>query len=193
LVVTVIPVSADTAIAHVDDVTERRRMEARLRESLQRYELAARGTADGLWDWNIATNDVYWSPRWLAILGYAEGELRPHVEGYVNLLHPDDRDPLWRHVESHLKHRTTVDIDVRLRHKDGHYIWVNSRGQAAWDEHGEPIFMAGSIRDITARREAQRRLTESEARYRALAEANPDTLFRIDRRGVFLDLVVPDG
>lgn len=193
VVVTVIPVTADTAIAHIDDVTERRRTEALLRESLQRHELAVRGTDDGLWDWNIVTNEVYWSPRWLSILGYAEGELKAHPDCYVEMLHPDDRDRLQQHVDSHLAHRTPVDIDVRLRHKDGHYIWVNSRGQAAWNERGEPIFMAGSIRDITARRHAEQRLTESEARYRALAEANPDVVFRIDRRGVFLDLVVPDG
>jgi len=192
VVVTVIPVSKDTAIAHIDDVTERRLIEARLRDSLQRYELAARGTEDGLWDWNIVTGEVYWSPRWKSILGYAEGELTAHTAGYLEMLHPDDRDRIQQHVDNHLAHRTPVDIDVRLRHKDGHYIWVNSRGQAAWNERGEPIFMAGSIRDITARRDAEQRLIDSEARYRALAVANPDVVFRIDRRGVFLDLVVPD-
>ena len=193
VVVTVIPISKDTAIAHVDDVTERRLIEARLHDSLQRYELAARGTEDGLWDWNIVTNEVYWSPRWKSILGYADDELTARTANYREILHPEDRERLEQHVESHLRHRTPIDIDVRLRHKDGHYIWVNSRGQAAWNEHGEPIFMAGSIRDITARRIAEQRLLESEARYRALAEANPDVVFRIDRRGVFLDLVVPDG
>ncbi len=193
VVITVIPVTAETAIAHIDDVTERRQTEARLRDSLQRYELAVRGTDDGLWDWNIVTNEVYWSPRWKSILGYAEGELTAHTAGYVAMLHPDDRDRLQLHVDNHLANRTPVDIDVRLRHKDGNYIWVNSRGQAAWNEREEPVFMAGSIRDITARRDAEQRLIESEARYRALAEANPDVVFRIDRRGVFLDLVVPDG
>ena len=193
VVVTVIPVSRDTAIAHIDDVTERRQTEARLRDSLQRYELAVRGTDDGLWDWNIVTNEVYWSPRWKAILGYAEDEITAHTEGYVKMLHPDDLDRMQQHVDSHLAHRTPVDIDVRLRHKDGHYIWVNSRGQAAWNERGEPVFMSGSIRDITARRDAEQRLIDNEARYRALAEANPDVVFRIDRRGVFLDLVVPVG
>jgi PAS domain S-box-containing protein len=193
IVITVIPVSADTAIAHIDDVTERRQTEARLRDSLQRYELAVRGTDDGLWDWNIVTDEVYWSPRWKSILGYAEEDLTAQTESYVEMLHPDDRERLQQHVDSHLAHRTPIDIDVRLRHKDGHYIWVNSRGQAAWDERGAPIFMAGSIRDITARRDAEQRLIESEARYRALAVANPDVVFRIDRRGVFLDLVVPDG
>ena len=193
LVITVIPVSRDTAIAHIDDVTEQRQTEARLRDSLQRYELAVRGTDDGLWDWNIQTGEVYWSPRWCSILGYAEGELVARTERYIEMLHPDDLDRMQQHVDSHLLHRTPVDIDVRLRHKDGHYIWVNSRGQAAWNERGEAVFMSGSIRDITARREAEQRVIESEARYRALAQANPDVLFRIDRRGVFLDLVVPDG
>ena len=193
LVVTVIPVSKDTAIAHIDDVTERRLIEARLRDSLQRYELATQGTDDGLWDWNFVTNEVYWSPRWKSILGYAEDELTADSAGYLEMLHPEDRERLQQHVHSHLSRRTPVDIDVRLRHKAGHYIWVNSRGQAAWSERGEPIFMAGSIRDITARRHAEQRLIESEARYRALAEANPDVVFRIDRRGVFLDLVVPPG
>jgi PAS domain S-box-containing protein len=193
VVITVIPVSKDTAIAHIDDVTERRQIETRLRDSLQRYELAARGTEDGLWDWNIVTNEVYWSPRWKSILGYAEDELTAHTAGYLEMLHPDDREPLQQSIDNHLAHRAPIDIDVRLRHRDGHYLWVNSRGQAAWNEHGEPVFMAGSIRDITARRRAEQRLIESEARYRALAEANPDVVFRIDRDGVFRDLVVPDG
>ena len=193
VVITVIPVSADTAIAHIDDVTEHRQTQTRLRETLQRYELAARGTDDGLWDWNIVTNEVYWSPRWLAILGYSECDLRAHLDSFLELLHPEDRDRLWEDVENHFLRRTPINLDVRLRHKQGHYLWVNSRGQAAWNERGEPILMAGSIRDITARRGAEQRLVDSEARYRALAEANPDVVFRIDRRGVFVDLVVPDG
>jgi PAS domain S-box-containing protein len=81
---------------------------------------------------------------------------------------------------------------VRLRHKSGRYIWANSHGQAAWDESGKPVRMAGSIRDITARKLAEQRLKESEERYRALAEANPDVVFRIDRRGRYQDLSVSD-
>jgi PAS domain S-box-containing protein len=190
LILTIIPVSADTAIVHTEDVTERRLTDARLRESLQRYELAVRGTDDGIWDWNFATNEVHYSPRWLEILGYGEGELSRHVDAYVNLLHPDDRDRLWKAVEAHLADRTPIDLDVRLRHKHGRYLWANSRGQAAWDESGKPVRMAGSIRDITARKVAEQRLKQSEARYRALVEANPDAVFRIDRRGRYRDLSV---
>jgi PAS domain S-box-containing protein len=190
LVLTIIPVSADTAIAHTDDVTERRLTDLRLRESLQRYELAVRGTDDGIWDWNLATNEVYYSPRWLEILGYEEGELSRDVNTYVDLLHPKDHDSLWQAVQAHLAQRTPMDLDVRLRHKSGRYVWANSRGQAAWDETGKPVRMAGSIRDITARKAADELLKQSEARYRALVEANPDAVFRIDRRGRFRDLSV---
>ena len=188
LVLTLIPVSVDTAIVHTDDVTERRRTDQRLRESLQRYELAVRGTDDGIWDWNLATDEVYYSPRWLAIVGYDENELPQHASTRTDLVHPADRERLQLAVDLHLAHRTPLDIDVRLRHKDGHYVWVNSRGQAAWDESGKPLRMAGSIRDITTRKAAEERLLESEARYRALAEANPDVVFRIDRRGTYRDL-----
>ncbi len=193
LVLTIIPLSDDTAIVHTDDVTERRRTDLRLRESLQRYELAVHGTDDGIWDWNVVTNEVYYSPRWLAMLGYAEGDLPPEVDSYIDLLHPDDREPLWQAVENHLLRRTPVDIDVRLRHKAGHYLWVNSRGQAAWDESGQPQRMAGSIRDISVRTEAEQQLKRSEARYRALVEANPDVVFRIDRHGRYQDLNIPSG
>ena len=190
LVLTVVPFSADTAIVHTDDVTERRHTEALLRESLQRYELAVRGTDDGIWDWNLATNEVYYSPRWLSIVGYGEGELAQHVNVYLDLVHSADRERLRLAVDSHLSSRTPLDIDVRLRHKAGHYVWVNSRGQAAWDESGKPLRLAGSIRDIATRKEAEQRLMESEARYRALAEANPDVVFRIDRLGRYRDLSV---
>jgi PAS domain S-box-containing protein len=190
LVLTIVPVSADTAIVHTDDVTERRRTDERLRESLQRYELAVRGTDDGIWDWNLLTNEVYYSPRWLAILGYEEDELPQHLDTFLNLVHPDDRVVLWTAVERHLSHRTPLDVDVRLRHKSGAHVWANSRGQAAWDESGKPLRMAGSIRDITTRKVAEQRLTESEARYRALVEGNPDVVFRVDRRGRYRDLSV---
>ena len=193
LVLTIIPVSVDVAIVHTQDVTEQRRTDQRLRESVQRYELAVRGTDDGIWDWNLTTNEVYYAPRWLAIVGYGEGELLPHVDTYLDLVHPADRDRLTLAVDLHLSHRTPLDIDIRLRHKRGHHIWVNARGQAAWDENRKPLRMAGSIRDITSRKEAEQRLRESESRYRALAEANPDVVFRIDRQGRYRDLSVSEG
>jgi len=137
------------------DITERKRDEQRLRESIERYELAVKGTNDGLWDWNIQTGEDFFSPRWKEILGYREDELAPTTNSLAELLHPDDRDRTLKAVEAHLTDRTPYDIEVRMRHKSGDFVWVRGRGQATWNEAGEPLRMAGSISDITAQRMAE--------------------------------------
>lgn len=151
----------------VQDITERKNLEKQLVESIERYELAERGTNDGIWDWNIQTGEDHFSPRWKEILGYGIDELSPTIDTFTDLLHPDDRDRAWKAVEAHLTRKTPYDLEVRMLHKNGEFVWVRARGQAIWDEANNPLRMAGSISDITDRRRAEREIVVAGERERS--------------------------
>jgi PAS domain S-box-containing protein len=138
--------------ALVSEYEARTQAEEALRDSEEWYALAASGANDGLWDWNIETNQSYLSLRWKQLLGYEEHELKNVRQTFIDALHPDDKDRVMAAVRGHLETRIPYDIEFRLRHKDGHYVWVRSKGQAIWDDKGNARRMAGSIGDITERR-----------------------------------------
>ena len=170
------------------DVTERKRAEEALRESEARYARAMSGTNDGLWDWDIQTDESYRSPRWEEIVGHGPGELEPVRQTMVDLTHPDDRQRMLDATRAHLEARVPYDIEIRLRHKSDEYIWVRIRGQAIWDADDKPLRMAGSLTDITPRKHAEeqiRKLNETleervEARTAELRAAQ-DALLRKER------------
>ncbi|MDR3632547.1 MAG: CHASE3 domain-containing protein [Isosphaeraceae bacterium] len=143
------------------DITARARAGEDLRRSEERFDLAVRGSRDGIWDWDITTNTVYYSPRWKTQLGYEEGEVGPRFEEWESRLHPDDRERTLTAVRNYLEGRTLeYDLEHRLRHKDGTYRWIRTRGVALRDPTGKPYRMAGSHTDITARKQAERQLAE---------------------------------
>ena len=157
-----------TALIRVD-VTKLKKTEADLRASEERYAFAVSGSQNGLWEWNIQTGEQYFSPRWLEILGYEEGELEPNHHVIEDSLHPDDKGPTLKAIRAHLENQVPYDNEYRLRRKDGSYVWVRSRAQAVWDEERNPIRMAGSINDISHRKKVEEDLRESEARHRRFA------------------------
>jgi PAS domain S-box-containing protein len=106
----------------VRDITERKRTEAALRASEERLTLAFAGAQEGVWDWNLETGAVVYSPRWKQMLGYSDEEIEPHVRAWESLVHPDDRARADRLNESVTRGARTYEGEFRLRHKDGHYI-----------------------------------------------------------------------
>jgi len=141
------------------EIDRHKQTEDALRKSEERLDLAFKGSSDGLWDWNILTDEVYFSDRFKELLGYEPDELPHTFESFESRLHSEDHDLTLEAVKLHLEAQLPYEVEYRLRGKDGDYRWFLARGQAVWDSGNQPIRMAGSISDIT-----ERRLTEDQLR-----------------------------
>ncbi len=125
------------------------------------YSLAVDGSNDGIWDWDLNTNEVYFSPRWKAIVGYGEDELNNGFADFEALLHPDDKELALASVNDYLSGKIkTYDIEFRFHHKDGSYRWIRARGKAMRDASGAPYRMAGSHTDITDSKETEQTVAQ---------------------------------
>ena len=165
----------------VRDITERTRTEMALRESEERLTLAFEGAQEGVWDWNLETGAVVYSPRWKQMLGYSDDEIEPHVSAWERLLHPDDRSRANEVNESVARGDRMYEGEFRLLHKKGHYTPVLSRGFPVRREPGGPVVrIVGTHFDLTERKqaEAERARTELLAR---LVFAQEDERRRIAR------------
>lgn len=164
------------------EIQERKQIEQQLRESEERWQLALKGNNDGIWDWNIKTDETFYSPRWKEILGYLDSEIENHVDEWASRIHPDDCARVMgvknEYLEQKFSHYT---IEYRLRCKDGTYKWVLCRGQALWDEEGQPTRMVGSTRDIMEQKQAEEALRHSETREREKAQELELTLAQLKR------------
>lgn len=125
--------------------------QAKLQNSQESRDLLLQGMNDGVWDWNVRKNTVFFSPRWKAMLGYADHEIRNELTEWSNLVHPEDLARANQAIVEHFARKTPVYIsEFRMRCKDGSYKWILDRGQAQWDENGQTLRMAGSHTDIDA-------------------------------------------
>ncbi|HZU82597.1 MAG TPA: EAL domain-containing protein, partial [Polyangiaceae bacterium] len=133
-----------------------------LRRSEERYALAAQGANDGLWDWDVVTGVVYFSPRWRSMLGYEEDEVGSDLDAWFSRVWPEDLPGLKRTLEAHLGDRKAhIQHEYRMLHKDGSQVWVLCRGIVLFDSRGWPVRAAGSQTDITGRREAEAHMRRS--------------------------------
>lgn len=161
------------------EISERVRAEAALRESDERYSLAVKGTKDGIWDWNLISHEVYYSPRWKSILGYEDQELGTSPKEWLDRVHPTDRKHLEAAISAYLKSSEPhFEHEHRMLHKNGTYCWVLTRGFAVRDSKGAPFRIAGSQSDITDRKLAEGRLIHN---------AFHDTLTSLPNRALLLD------
>jgi chemotaxis protein methyltransferase CheR len=131
------------------------RAKAALRDSEERYLLALAGSTDGLWDWDLLSETVFYSDRFRQILGYSVEEFPATIDSFRSRLHPDDAEAIWTAIEHHLQERVPYKVEYRLRTKSGEYLWFLARGQAIWDTEGKAVRMSGSIQDITERKQAE--------------------------------------
>ncbi|HIK06360.1 MAG TPA: GAF domain-containing protein [Trichormus sp. M33_DOE_039] len=156
---------------YFQDITEKHHTASALKESEERWQLALQGNNDGIWDWNIKTNEVFFSPRWKQMLGYADHELNNQIEEWLKRVHPDDLNWVMQAVRDHLDRKTPYYItEHRVQCKDGHYKWILDRGQALWDETGNVVRMVGSHTDITERKQTEEELKRQNLRSQLFAE-----------------------
>ena len=144
------PIDMPIAAARIQTQLSLRKAEAALRESEERYALAARGANDGLWDWNLITGSVYYSSRWKLMLGSDEEDIGSSPDEWFKRVHPDEVSRVRSDVESHLAGATLqFESEHRLLHRDGNYRWMLVRGLAIRDGAGRSSRFAGSLTDIT--------------------------------------------
>ena len=134
----------------LESLRARQSVEEALRESEERYSLAALGSKDGLWDWDLETGEVYYSDRWKSMIGFAPDELSPSASEWLDRIHPSENGRVAEEISSHCAGRTAhLQTEYRLRHRDGTYRWMLARGVAVRDGNGLATRVAGSQTDVT--------------------------------------------
>jgi PAS domain S-box-containing protein len=170
----------------VRDLTERMQVEHSLRDAHWRLESIIEGTHVGTWEWNVQTGEVVLSERWAQIVGCTLEELGAvSIRTWESLVHPEDRkesdERLRRHFAGELPY---YDCDCRMKHRDGHWVWVHDRGRViSRTNDGKPLMMFGTHADITERRQALEALKASETLLHATMDAVADGVLVVDERG----------
>ena len=159
-------------MAIIADLTELKRAESALKLSQERLQLAVSGSSLGLWDWNIATGETYFDSQWKSMLGYTETEIENNFQGWESLLHPEDLSKVMASLNSYLEGGIDIyEIEFRMLNKVGNWQWIMAIGKVVeYDEWGEPLRMAGTQKDISARVGAEAEKTQLIASLQQLAE-----------------------
>jgi diguanylate cyclase (GGDEF)-like protein/PAS domain S-box-containing protein len=164
-----------------EDITQRKVAVAALRDSEERYALAAGGANDGIWDWDLRSGTAFFSPRWKGILGLDEHDVGTGPDEWLARVHAEDLPGVKAQLSSHLMARTPhFESEHRLLHRDGTFRWVLARGLAVRDHGGEAYRMAGSLTDITDRKQAEEKL---------IHDALHDSLSSLPNRAFFMTLL----
>ncbi len=156
-----------------------------LAQSEERFDLAMQGSNDGLWDWDLGTDKVYYSPHWKSMLGYTEDEIGEQRDEWLKRLHPDDRLKAQAAIDAHLQNKTPGYENMhRIRHKDGGWRWHLERGVAIRDQQGRAYRMVGTNTDMTARKQAEDRLFEEKERALVTLNSIGDAVITTDNGGI---------
>ena len=144
------PIDFAVALARMNTQLTRKETEEALRDSEARFSLAANGTNDGIWDWNLKTNRIYYSPRWCSMLGLDPASISDKPSQWLQRIHPDDGASTSAAIDAHLAGLTAfLEVEHKVQHKNGSYRWMLVRGLATRMSDGTPSRIAGSLTDIT--------------------------------------------
>jgi PAS domain S-box-containing protein len=170
------------------NISERKKVEAELRESRERYHLALRGAELGTWDWNIQTGHVIFNRRLTEMLGYRLEELEPNVKTWENLIHPEDLPGVMKVLQLHLEGRSEIyKTEHRLKTKAGEWLWVLDSGCVfERDAEGKPLRAVGTHQNIEAQKKAEQHLREQRAMLEGILNSVPQAVFWKDRDSRYL-------
>ncbi len=155
----------------IRDITGRKRLEQALRKMEETQNLLVEASDEGIWAWDLHSNDVFFSPRWKRMLGYEPHELADRHDIWLNLIHPDDREPTFARLrESCDGDHPDFKFEYRMQSREGDYLWILEKGRVIFDAAGVASRMIGSHVDITERKRADAALRESEEKFRQMAE-----------------------
>ena len=144
------------------DITEQLLSQQKLRESEERFDLAMKAANDGVFDWNLISNEIYYSPKWKGILGYEDHELPNDFSIWESLTEPKDVERSWEMQQELLsKKRDRYVIEFKMKHKDGHWVDILSRAEAVFDENGKAIRIVGTHQDITNQKRVEAELLQA--------------------------------
>jgi PAS domain S-box-containing protein len=155
------------------DITEKRRSEEELITQRRRLNDIIEGTNVGTWEWNVQTGEAVFNDRWTEIIGYTLDDLAPvSIETWMKFAHPDDLKLSGQRLEKHFAGELSYyECESRLRHKDGHWVWVLDRGKvSSWTADGKPLLMSGTHQDISASKKAEEEIRQAELLLRSAIE-----------------------
>jgi diguanylate cyclase (GGDEF)-like protein/PAS domain S-box-containing protein len=162
---------------------ESEEFENALRFSEERFNLAVIGSNDGLWDWDVLTGDIYFSPRSKELAGYADHEIENTPQAFFALLHPDDLGPAMAAAKAHIRDNCPYDVEFRVRAKGGDYRWFRARGRSVRNADGWAVRMAGSVSDIHDSKLAEAQLFGEKERALVTLKSIGDAVITTDLRG----------
>jgi len=170
-------------LVFLTDCTDRKQVEEALEKERWRLTGILEGTNVGTWEWNVQTGENIFNERWAEIIGYTLAELSPvSIETWQQFAHPDDLKTSAELLDKVFRREADYyDCEVRMRHKSGHWVWIQDRGKViTWTAEGKPLLMAGTHQDITRRKQMEERLRESEEKFRFLTENMSDVVWTTD-------------
>jgi PAS domain S-box-containing protein len=168
----------------VEDISALKIIQENLRRSEERFQLAVAGSKDGIWDWDIANDLAYFSPRCQEMIGEEFESQISGMEAFVKHVHPDDITSTINAYKLHLYERKEMQTEYRLRIADGSYRWFLVKGQAIWSHEGKPIRMVGSLSDIHDKKQTEEALENSENKFNTVTDHITDIVNMIDRNGI---------
>jgi len=176
-------------LSNAKSFTELKNTAKELKESNERYYLTIDASEQGIWDWNVITNEVFFSPQWKRQIGYEDHELKNEFNTWVEHLHPDEKEYCLNQVQNYLeKPEKHFILEFRFRHKDGNYRWIYNKASSILDKYGKVIRMFGSHTDVTNFKLAQIAIKEREEQFRTVFNKAADAIFIADMEtGYILD------
>ena len=170
------------------DQTSLKETQAELAQKTQRLENIIEGTHAGTWEWNVETGENIINKRWAEIIGYSKKEMDESIEAWETLLHPDDRAIVQQQLKDVFDHkRSRYELDFRMKHKKGHWVWILSRGKViSWTDQRKPRIISGTHTDVTDKKEMEEQLYIEKEQFKTTLLSVPDAVIATDISGNIL-------